>query len=41
MAPKKSFRRQRRGLSGAFIAMGIMSLIYSGVFPLFRLFDYA
>lgn len=41
MAQKKSYRRQRRGLSGAFIAMGVLSLIYSGVFPLFRLFDYA
>ena len=41
MPQKKSFRRQKRGLSGAFIAVGIISLIYSGVFPLFRLFDYA
>lgn len=41
MPQKKSYRRQKRGLSGAFIAMGIVSLIYSGVFPLFRLFDYA
>lgn len=41
MPPKKTYRRQKRGLSGAFIAMGIVSLIYSGVFPLFRLFDYA
>ena len=41
MPQKKSYRRQKRGLSGAFIAVGIISLIYSGVFPLFRLFDYA
>ena len=41
MPPKKTYRRQKRGQSGAFIAMGIVSLIYSGVFPLFRLFDYA
>ena len=41
MPQKKSFRRQKRGLSGAFIAVGVISLIYSGVFPLFRLFDYA
>ena len=41
MPPKKTYRRQKRGRSGAFIAMGIVSLIYSGVFPLFRLFDYA
>lgn len=41
MPQKKSYRRQKRGLSGAFIAMGIISLIYSGVFPLFRFFDYA
>ena len=41
MASKKSYRRQRRGLSGAFIAMGVVSLFYSGFFPLFRLFDYA
>lgn len=36
-----AYRKRKRGLSGAFIAMGIFSLIYSGVFPLFRLFDYA
>lgn len=41
MPQKKSYRRQKRGLSGAFIAIGVLSLIYSGVFPLFRLFDYA
>jgi len=41
MPPKKSYRRQKRGLSGAFIAMGIVSLLYGGFFPLFRLFDYA
>ena len=41
MPEKKSNRRQKRGLSGAFIAVGILSLIYSGIFPLFRLFDYA
>ena len=41
MPQKKSYRRQKRGLSGAFIAVGVISLIYSGVFPLFRLFDYA
>ena len=41
MAQKKSYRRQKRGLSPAFIAVGIISLIYSGVFPLFRFFDYA
>ena len=36
-----AFRRRKRGLSGAFIAMGVFSLLYSGIFPLFRLFDYA
>ena len=41
MPQKKSYRRKKRGMSGAFIAIGILSLIYSGVFPLFRLFDYA
>lgn len=41
MPPKGRNRRPKRGLSGAFIAMGIMSLLYSGLFPLFRLFDYA
>ena len=41
MPQKKSYRRQKRGLSGAFIAVGVMSLLYSGFFPLFRLFDYA
>ena len=41
MPQKKSYRRPKRGLSGAFIAIGIVSLLYSGVFPLFRLFDYA
>jgi len=41
MSPKKSYRRQKRGLSGAFIAMGIVSLMYGGIFPLFRIFDYA
>ena len=41
MPPRGRNRRPKRGLSGAFIVMGIMSLLYSGVFPLFRLFDYA
>lgn len=41
MPPKRRNRRPKRGLSGAFIAMGVMSLLYSGFFPLFRLFDYA
>ena len=41
MPPRKSKRRARRGMPGAFIAMGIFSLFYSGLFPLFRLFDYA
>jgi len=41
MPPRKPFRRNRRGLSGAFIAAGLASLLYSGIFPLFRLFDYA
>ncbi len=41
MAYRKPSRRSRRGLSGAFIAMGIVSLLYGGFFPLFRLFDYA
>lgn len=41
MPPRKTFRRPKRGLSGMFIAMGIVSLLYSGFFPLFRLFDYA
>ncbi len=40
MPQKKSYRRRKRGLSGAFIAMGIVSLLYSGFFPLFRVFDY-
>lgn len=41
MPPMRRKRRPKRGLSGAFIAMGVMSLVYSGLFPLFRLFDYA
>lgn len=41
MPPRKPPRRKTRGLSGSFIAMGILSLIYSGFLPLFRLFDYA
>ena len=41
MPPRGRNRRPKRGLSGAFIVMAIMSLLYSGVFPLFRLFDYA
>ena len=41
MPVRKSPRRRRRGLSGSFIAMGLLSLLYSGFFPLFRLLDYA
>lgn len=41
MPPKKSPRRRRRGLSGSFLLMGLISLFYSGLFPLFRLLDYA
>ena len=41
MPMRKTNRRARRGLSGAFIAMGIVSLLYGGFFPLFRIFDYA
>ena len=41
MPVRKSPRRRRRGLSGSFLAMGLLSLLYSGFFPLFRLLDYA
>ncbi len=41
MPPRKPPRRKVRGLSGSFIAMGILSLLYGGVLPLFRLLDYA
>ncbi len=41
MPPKGSKRRSKRGLSGAFLVMGFISLLYGGLFPLFRLFDYA
>lgn len=41
MPPKRSFRRKKRGLSTSFIVMGVLSLLYSGFFPLFRIFDYA
>lgn len=41
MPPRRSKRRTQRGIPGAFIAMGIFSLFYSGFFPLFRFFDYA
>lgn len=40
MPPKKSPRRRKRGLSGSFLIMGLLSLAYSGFFPLFRLLDY-
>jgi uncharacterized membrane protein YccC len=41
MPPRGSKRRSKRGLSGAFLVAGFISLLYSGLFPLFRLFDYA
>lgn len=41
MPPRKPPRRRNRGLSGSFIAMGILSLLYGGFLPLFRLLDYA
>lgn len=41
MPPRGSKRRSKRGLSGAFLVAGLISLLYSGLFPLFRLFDYA
>ena len=41
MPPRKSPRRRKRGLSGSFLLMGLISLLYSGLFPLFRIFDYA
>lgn len=41
MPPKRMRRSQSRGLSGAFVAAGLMSLAYSFLLPLFRLFDYA
>ena len=41
MPPRKPPRRRVRGLSGSFIMMGVLSLLYSGIFPLFRLLDYA
>ena len=40
MPPRRTKPRQNRGLSGAFIAAGIISLLYGGFLPLFRLFDY-
>lgn len=41
MPPRKTPRRRRRGLSGSFLLMGLLSLLYGGIFPLFRLLDYA
>lgn len=41
MPPRKSSRRRKRGLSGSFLLMGLISLLYSGFFPLFRILDYA
>lgn len=41
MPPRKSPRRRKRGLSGSFLLMGLISLLYSGFFPLFRILDYA
>ncbi len=41
MPPRGSKRGSKRGLSGAFLVAGFISLLYSGLFPLFRLFDYA
>lgn len=41
MPPRRPTRRSRRGLPGAFIFMGVVSLFFGGFLPLFRLFDYA
>ncbi|MBR5230635.1 MAG: 5-bromo-4-chloroindolyl phosphate hydrolysis family protein [Clostridia bacterium] len=40
MAPSKK-RRNKRGVSGSYIIMGIIALAYSGVFPLFGIFHIA
>ncbi len=40
MPPRNEYRRPPRGKKGGWIALGILSLLYSESFPLYRLADY-